>query len=93
MSTAIIIDDSFSTTWNPNDYDDRSDYTLRAEIAIGEAYLRQDPDADIIGLVAGPVSDLDDLFPQNGTPVKNLLQAVQDYDQVVLIMERPFEFQ
>ncbi|MDA8580447.1 hypothetical protein N9L01_00610 [bacterium] len=92
MRTAIVIDDSASTDWTPNDYNDRSGYTLRAEIAIGEAYLRQDPDASIIGLNAGLVKDFSDLEPMMSTPQKEFIQAVEDYDRIVLIMDSPLAF-
>ena len=92
MKTAIVIDDSASTDWNPNDYDDRSGYTLRAEIAVGEAYLRQDPDASIIGLNAGLVKDFSDLEPMMATPQKEFIQAVEDYDRIVLVTDSALAF-
>ncbi len=92
MSTAIVIDDSISTNYNPHDYKDDSGYTLRAEIAIAEAYLRRHPDAEIIGLNAGLVDDFDDLTPMGPTPQKEFIQALQDYDRVVLILDSPLEF-
>lgn len=92
MSTAIVIDDSFSTSHNPQTGQTSDGYILRAEIAIGEAYLRKHPDAEIIGLVSGPVSDFDQLVPDNGTPIKGFLDAVEDFDQVVLIMDAALIF-
>ena len=66
MKTAIIIDDSFSTSYNPNTGRTNDGYVLRAEIVIAEAYLRRHPDAEIIGLVAVPYQ-LRQLVAQNGT--------------------------
>lgn len=92
MKTAIIIDDSFSTSYNPNTGRTNDGYVLRAEIVIAEAYLRRHPDAEIIGLVAGPVSDFDQLVAQNGTPIKGFLDALEDFDRVVLIMDGALDF-
>ena len=87
MSTAIVIDDSISTK------EDVGPGTIfEAEIAIGEAYLLQHPDADIIGLNAGVVSGFDNLKPSDSTPQKHFVQAVLDYDEVVLIMDSPLQF-
>ena len=86
MSTAIIVDDSRSSEHNP--ITGKLDgYTLRAEIAIAEAYLRKHPDADIFGLCAGKVDDLDDLVPDAGTPWGVIGDVLPDYDQVVIIMD------
>ena len=87
MSTAIVIDDSISTN------EDVGPGTIfEAEIAIGEAYLLRHPDADIIGLNAGVVSSFDNLRPLASTPQKHFVQAVLDYDEVVLIMDSPLQF-
>lgn len=86
MSIAIIVDDSRSTAHNPIT-GQLDGYTLRAEIAIAEAYLRKHPDADIFGLCAGKVDDLDDLFPDAGTPWGVIGDVLPDYDQVVIIMD------
>ena len=87
MSTAIVIDDSISTK------EDVGPGTIfEAEIAIGEAYLLRHPDADIIGLNAGVVSGFDNLKPSDSTPQKHFVQAVLDYDEVVLIMDSPLQF-
>ena len=92
MRTAIVIDDSSSTNYNPHDYEDDSGYTLRAEIAIGEAYLQQHPDASIMGLNAGLVKDFSDLKPMGPTPQHEFIQAVEDYDRIVLITDSPLGF-
>lgn len=89
MSTAIVIDDSISTN---SFLDYRAGYLFEAEIAIGEAYLLRHPDADIIGLNAGVVSGFDNLRPLASTPQKHFVQAVLDYDEVVLIMDSPLQF-
>jgi len=89
MSTAIVIDDSISTN---SFLDYRRGYLFEAEIAIGEAYLLRHPDADIIGLNAGVVSGFDNLKPLASTPQKHFVQAVLDYDEVVLIMDSPLQF-
>ena len=87
MSTAIVIDDSISTN------EDIGPGTIfEAEIAIGEAYLLHHPDADIIGLNAGVVSGFDNLKPSKNTPQEKFIQAVLDYDRVVLIMDNPLQF-
>ena len=87
MSTAIVIDDSISTN------EDIGPGTIfEAEIAIGEAYLLHHPDADIIGLNAGVVSGFDNLKPSKNTPQEEFIQAVLDYDRVVLIMDNPLQF-